>query len=354
MSESDKNLFIIEPKEVDLDRSLQLYEIRIQTLISDEVTASNEIYQEIWPEYFIKDDTGEPVYPSEDGRYLQIKPQPIEGTGVRYVKFKEGSPSDIQKSSGSRIYKLYDQKLGRTVAGKTVDYPNQAQTLYEARETANYYHPNISTIHDLAMTNFESGFNNVYMITEWLDGGDLYDWSLEKHTPLELARVLEQISAGIGEINSHNRVYADLKPGNVMFDSQGNVKIIDLGITDIITESGTANNRGANLDFAPPEQLMGYKITKAVDVYAFGALTFYLLTGKDDPYLRKLIIKDFTEYEVIPKIKENFKELIDSDSETLKNLFTVIARSLNKEPGKRYEDVVQMNVDIQLALEEIK
>ncbi len=95
-------------------------------------------------------------------------------------------------------------------------------------------------------------------------------------------RIATEVSAGLAHAHAHGVVHRDLKPGNVLFDSEGRAKVADFGIAhvaggDTLTDEGTVVGTAA---FMAPEQVTGGQTTPATDVYAFGVLLYRMLTGR--------------------------------------------------------------------------
>jgi len=122
------------------------------------------------------------------------------------------------------------------------------------------------------------------MVLELLLGGSLDDW-LRESRPLadsETARIAAELASALGYAHAEGVLHRDVKPTNVLFDSEGTVKIADFGIARVIdaptlTEAGTLLGTAA---YISPEQSRGEPVTPATDVYAFGAVLYQMLTGR--------------------------------------------------------------------------
>jgi serine/threonine protein kinase len=118
---------------------------------------------------------------------------------------------------------------------------------------------------------------------ELLTGGSLKD--LLAGGPLSALEALTcgiQISSALQHAHNHGIIHRDLKPSNLMFDDQGNLKLVDFGIARDthgadITSTGLTVGSYA---YMAPEQIQGKNdITGHVDLYAFGCLLFEMLAG---------------------------------------------------------------------------
>jgi eukaryotic-like serine/threonine-protein kinase len=149
----------------------------------------------------------------------------------------------------------------------------------EARAAAALAHPNIVQLFD-----YGEDRGRPYMVLEYLPGGTLAD-RLPEGAPLpdDVTRVFaSEVAAGLAHAHLQGVVHRDLKPGNVLFDSEERAKVGDFGIariqgTDTITDEGTVLGTAA---YMAPEQVEGHSVTPAADVYAFGVLLYRMLSGR--------------------------------------------------------------------------
>jgi serine/threonine protein kinase len=175
-----------------------------------------------------------------------------------------------------------DERLGRLVAVKrlhTGSPDEMARRLQrEARLGASLNHPNLVSVFDT--DTYDEG---VLVVMEYVEGETLRD-ALQRG-PLPLRRSLEIIRAlgsALDHAHAQGVVHRDVKPANVLLGREGVVKLADLGIgiaadNTRITRTGMALGTPA---YMAPEQLEGDRPTPAVDIYALGALSFELLSGR--------------------------------------------------------------------------
>mmetsp|Transcript_142648 Transcript_142648/g.443671 ORF Transcript_142648/g.443671 Transcript_142648/m.443671 type:complete len:318 (+) Transcript_142648:3-956(+) len=123
---------------------------------------------------------------------------------------------------------------------------------------------------------------NVYMLTELLSGGDLFGalrklgWAL----PVEQARFYVGCMAiALEALHSRGIVYRDLKPQNIMLDSQGYPKLIDFGTAKRLAGSRTYTAIGTPYYIAP-EILEGRGYGTEVDMWSFGVVVYEIVCGK--------------------------------------------------------------------------
>lgn len=151
----------------------------------------------------------------------------------------------------------------------------------EARTMAALNHPNIVTIHDFG----EHG-GVFFFLMEYVDGGDL-GRAIRSGTLTvrEALAIVPQICEALQYAHDSGVVHRDIKPGNILLDSRGRVKVADFGIAKIV---GAASDPGLPRDYLlgtpeymAPEQREGAgEVDHRADIYSLGAVFYELLTGK--------------------------------------------------------------------------
>jgi eukaryotic-like serine/threonine-protein kinase len=184
----------------------------------------------------------------------------------------------------SEVYRARDSVIGRTVAVKILteagcaDPDVKARFLQEARLAGNIEHDNVVSIYDFG----EDEKQRPYMVLEFLRGVDLRHAIRDGHLGDLKAKlhIALQIARSLGYIHSLKIVHRDIKPENIHLTTTGVVKLMDFGIAKAQGLSMTRTGCVMGTPFyMAPEQVLGDNIGPAVDIYAFGALFFELLTG---------------------------------------------------------------------------
>ena len=150
--------------------------------------------------------------------------------------------------------------------------------LREAYTLSKLNHPNIIQIHDFGHIN-----NFYYLITEYLEGTTLYDMVTNTGAMQEgeVAMVAYEVVNALEFLKKHKIVHRDIKPFNIMVNSDGDTKLIDFGLARHIEEQ-TVSLRGfftGTPQYAAPESIRrdSYIDTKA-DIFSLGASCYYFLT----------------------------------------------------------------------------
>ena len=123
-----------------------------------------------------------------------------------------------------------------------------------------------------------------YFVAEFREGGSLAQ-RLLRESRLDVSttvRVCAQVAEGLQALWSAGMVHRDVKPGNILFDGEGNACITDFGLAKdsqgtALTQPGQALG---SLDYMSPEQIRGEEVTAATDVYALGCVIFECLHGQ--------------------------------------------------------------------------
>ena len=213
----------------------------------------------------------------------------------------------------------------------------------EARALSQLRHPNIVGAYDA-----DRADKVHFLVMEYVDGGDL-DRFVQKGGPLgweRAAHYIRQAAQGLQHAHECGLVHRDIKPGNVLVDRSGTVKLLDLGLarifhesTDDLTTGRDAKALLGTVDYLAPEQaLNSHDVDIRADIYSLGATFYYILTGKG-------LFEDGT---VAQKLSWHLHRppvpLSDVRPDVPEGLIEVIETMLAKRPGDRYqapEEVVE-------------
>ncbi len=227
--------------------------------------------------------------------------------------------------------------------GLLADDVYRARFLREARLATQIHHPNIAVVHD-----FFLGDHGSYMVTEFIDGTTVRQWSAAYgRFPLPLAAdVAIQVLAGLEHIHRRGLLHRDISADNVMlsYDSDDRlvVKIIDLGIAkDVNTIAADKTQAGmliGNPKYMSPEQLGNIEDDEQLDgrsdLYGLGVVLYEMLLGVP-PFASQTpqgyIVKHLTEKPA------RFQE-VKPDHNLPKELEAVILHALEKNREQRFAD----------------
>lgn len=195
---------------------------------------------------------------------------------------------ELHATKRTQLYLALDTESNQKVVLKTpsVNFEDDAQYIdgFLHEEWAG---KRIQNPHVLKVLEPQRRRRFLYYVTEYIEGQTLEQW-INDHPQADINSVrplLEQIVAGVRAFHRQEMIHQDLKPGNIMIDTHGVVKIIDFGSTKIagIQEINTPIEHGELLgtyDYAAPEYFQGYPGTAHSDLYSIGVIAYEMLTGK--------------------------------------------------------------------------
>lgn len=156
----------------------------------------------------------------------------------------------------------------------------------ETQAQARLSHPHIAQLLDAGRT--DDG--TAWLVMELVDGEPLMAHVRRRQLPLRarLALML-QLADAVAHAHRHLLVHRDLKPGNVLVDLRGHVKLLDFGVAKLLDEAGgeplTREGGAFTPGYASPEQVQGQTVTTLSDVFSLGVMLHELLTGQG-PFLQ--------------------------------------------------------------------
>jgi serine/threonine-protein kinase len=254
-----------------------------------------------------------------------------------------------------------DGEVRRKVAVKLLPLSADAASLRrrflaERQILASLNHPGIALLLDAGHT--KDG--QPYLVMEHIDGVpiDVYVDSLDVRSTLRLfIRVCEAVSYA----HQNLIVHRDLKPSNILVDRRGEPKLLDFGIAKLLESQDDSEIRtlftqegesALTPAYAAPEQLSGGPVTTATDVYALGVLLYVLLTGQHPagtgPISSAELLKAVVEAEPKPVSHVMAKKRLPGMFP--RDLDTIVAKTLKKNPRERYASVAALSEDLQRYL----
>ena len=202
----------------------------------------------------------------------------------------------IGRGGMADVYIGRDTRLGRTVAIKMMrpdlarDPQFQTRFRREAHASAALNHPNIVAVFDtgeeeLPPTSEHAGLALPYMVMEYVDGKTLR--ALLRKGEVSIDQAVEWTEGVLGAVaysHENDIVHRDIKPGNVMVDEAGTIKVMDFGIARALSDSSATMTQTqavvGTAQYLSPEQARGETVDFRSDLYSVGCVLFELLTGR--------------------------------------------------------------------------
>jgi serine/threonine-protein kinase len=251
----------------------------------------------------------------------------------------------VARGGMAEVYLARDHLLDRPVALKVL-FPEYARDeafverfRREAKAAAGLNHPNIVAVYDWGE---EAG--TYFIVMEYVEGPSLRDLIRREGAllPERAAEITADIAAALSFAHRHGVVHRDVKPGNVLITSSGQVKVTDFGIAQG-REAGSLTRTGMVMGTATyfsPEQAQGLDVDPRSDVYSLGVVAYEMVVGEapfsgDDPVA--IAYQHVREEPPAPSLLNH---------EVPVDLERIILTALAKSPADRYPSAEDMRADL--------
>ncbi len=262
-----------------------------------------------------------------------IAMQPGSTLGSRYVL---GSPLAV--GGMGEVWRATDTELGRPVAVKVLKEGAHDNEVFlkrfrnEARNAAGLAHPNIAQVYD-----YGDHDGTAYLIMELVEGEPM-STILEREQTLPERRLIDMLihtCRGLQAAHDAGIMHRDIKPGNLLVQGDGVVKITDFGVSrghgqTTLTATGMVMGTA---QYLAPELALGKQATPASDLYALGIIAYESVVGKR-PFTAATPVDI-----AIAQVNDDVPALPESVSPMLA---TVIYDLLEKSPRKRPKSAAEL------------
>jgi len=240
------------------------------------------------------------------------------------------------------VFKVWDTLEERAKAIKMVPPELASSSLAfddlkrEISMASGIVHPNV-----LKVLSLEAQEGQYFIVMEYIEGESLEQKIANakgrRLKEEEVIRIMKKTAEGIIEAHAKKVIHRDLKPRNIMVSRDGEVKVLDFGISDRMTRSMTELTGSDNTGTWPymaPEQLSNLfgRENQQVDVWSFGVTMYQLLTGE----------VPFRNREQIIDLKEKPFPLLNVSRRTAH----IVLKCLERDRKKRYRDMSEVLADL--------
>ncbi|MFG2114403.1 serine/threonine-protein kinase [Streptomyces sp. NPDC048718] len=192
----------------------------------------------------------------------------------------------VGRGGMGEVWRATDEVLGRDVAVKLMlgheHDPSAADRFrLEAQTAARLTHPHVVGVFD-----FGTWDGKLFLVMELVDGDSLAGDQARAmaFSAEQVAKVAAHAAAGLAAAHRQGVVHRDIKPGNLLMDSQGTVKLADFGIARFVDDPSAALTTAGQIVgtglYLAPERALGQPASPASDVYSLGCVLYQLLTGQ--------------------------------------------------------------------------
>ena len=341
----------------------KIYEDEVKSLLEAYDSQNDFLEIDSGRDIFSEDNIGpHPLIGKHVGPYLVTEELGIGGMGIVFV--------------GKRDDKEFEQKVAIKILKQGLSSEYLVKRFQNERQTlANLQHPNIAKLFDGGKTTDGLPF----LIMEYIDGSPITEYCDQNKMGVE-----ERLSLFIDVCNAihyaHQNlvIHRDIKPGNILVNTEGRVKLLDFGISklldaDLAEESDGLTKTGAwhlTPEYASPEQINGEAISTSSDIYSLGVLLYRLLAGvlpykifnlspiaiskilSEEKVLKpsEMVVKNTQDKSMLDERNVSSDDISKHVKKLEGDLDNIILKAIHKDTHQRYSSAQEFSDDIERYL----
>jgi serine/threonine-protein kinase len=254
---------------------------------------------------------------------------------------------ELGRGGMAKVYRGQDTVLGRTVAIKILapqfaddqDFVHRFRR--EAQAAARISNQNLVSVFD---TGSDDGVH--FIVMEYVDGRTLADLIAGggRILPDRAIEIAIDVCRALEAAHAQGVIHRDIKPGNIMLDENGHVKVTDFGIARVTSTADTIAQTAAVLgtaSYLSPEQAQGQPVDGRSDLYSLGCVVFEMVTGRA-PFLGDSPVAVASKH-----VLEQPTPASRLNPDVSPDLDAVILRALAKNPANRYQTAEEFREDLE-------
>ena len=257
----------------------------------------------------------------------------------------------VGKGGMALVYRAIDRRTGHSVAVKILrpEYNQDAEFSSrferEAIAASKMSHHNIVNLLDVGQDG-----DMRYLVMEYVKGRTLKDVIKQKGSlpPTVAAQIGIRILSALQHAHKNGIIHRDIKPQNILVNSDGLIKVADFGIARVAGSNtlSTSDLVMGSVHYFSPEQAKGESVTEASDLYSVGVVMYEMLTGRPpfDGETPVAIAMQHIGSKPVP-----ISELNPTVPPAMER---VVEKAMDKRPERRYQSALEMAQDLQRALQE--
>ncbi len=257
---------------------------------------------------------------------------------------------EIGHGGMATVYEAEDTLLGRNVALKVIaesllrDVTALARFELEARAAAALDHPSICRVYEL--THYKG---RPVIVMELIEGETIRETIRRGPVPIETAIDIGiAVADALDAAHQKGLIHRDIKPGNIMRNGAGQVKLLDFGLAKSDDQEELGKDLkvdddaiGGTVQFMSPEQTRGDTLDARSDLFSLGIVLYELATGQR-PFQRTSGLATMDAIRTVhPASPRSLNSQIPEDLEL------IIAKLLEKDPANRYQSAADLRSDLE-------